>query len=178
MAGLPGVSSVSSVDISPDAIEICRERLAKAKPKAPVTFLLGDVFDLPPDWREFDCLLDSAVFHCIGACGTRDDAPIVAVAVRPPRAPAGDDDAQRKYLAAVTQRVKVGGSVVMLVFSDLNPDPWVGPRRISEAHARKMWTEAGWNIETLRTDVFSGDRFSRNDGRGGNALLMVATRAR
>ena len=56
----------------------------------------------------FDTLLDSAVFHCIG-----------------------DDAAQRRYLAAVTPRCKMDATAVMLVFSDKNPDPSVGPRRIS-----------------------------------------------
>ena len=99
VGSLPGVSSVTAVDFSKEAISMCKERLANASspPKAPVTFLEADVFDLPGDLCEFDTLLDSAVFHCIG-----------------------DDEQQRKYLAAVTPRVKVGGTVVMFVFSDMN----------------------------------------------------------
>jgi SAM-dependent methyltransferase len=155
LASLPGVQSVQSVDLSPDAVEEARGRLAAASPppKAPLSFVLGDVFDLPPDWTGFDTLLDSAVFHCIG-----------------------DDDAQRRYLAAVTPRVKLGGRAVMLVFSDRNGDPWMGPRRISEAHARKLWTEAGWRVDSLDMEARYMDSMGRNNGLGGHAMLMTATR--
>jgi SAM-dependent methyltransferase len=156
LASLPGVTRVTAVDISPDAVAEAAARLASAspQPRAPVAVCLADVFALPAEMTAFDSLLDSAVFHCIG-----------------------DDDAQRRYLAAVTPRVKPGGKAVMLVFSDANPDPWMGPRRISAAHARQMWTDAGWRVDSLSEDVYYRDSMGRNDGKGGYALLMVATRA-
>ena len=82
---------------------MCKERLSGTNPApgAPVEFVEADVFELPPDLCDFDCLLDSAVFHCIG-----------------------DDEKQRAYLASVTHRIKLGGTVVMCVFSDQNKDPW------------------------------------------------------
>ena len=134
LASLPGVQAVQAVDLSPDAVEEARGRLAAAspQPRAPLSFTVGDVFELPPgpDWTGFDTLLDSAVFHCIG-----------------------DDDAQRRYLASISARVKTGGRAVMLVFSDKNPDPWRGPRRISAAHAREMWTAAGWRVDSLEVSA-------------------------
>ena len=157
LAGLEAVSSVTAVDLSPDAVAMARERQAKASPppRAPLSFSLGDVFALPDgaDWSGFDVLLDSAVFHCIG-----------------------DDDAQRRYLAAVTPRIKPGGRAVMFVFSDKNGDPWMGPRRISEAHARQLWTQAGWRVDTMDTNARFLDAMQRNGGLGGHALLMTATR--
>jgi SAM-dependent methyltransferase len=155
LASLPGVTSVTSVDLSPDAVEEASARLARAQPPphAPLSFSVGDVFALPPDWTDFDALLDSAVFHCIG-----------------------DDDAQRRYLAAVTPRIKLGGRAVMLVFSDANGDPWVGPRRISEAHARQMWTAAGWRVDSLDMEARYKDAMGRNGGLGGHAMLLTATR--
>ena len=87
---------------------------------------------------KFDVLLDSAVFHCIG-----------------------DDDAQRRYLHAVTPFIKKGGKAVMLVFSDLNPDPWRGPRRISCEHAITFWSEAGWNIDNIDANVIYKDNMQR-----------------
>ena len=157
LASLPTVQGVQSVDLSPDAVEEARGRLAAASPppRAPLAFSLGDVFDLPPgpEWSGFDTLLDSAVFHCIG-----------------------DDDAQRRYLRAVSSRIKPGGRAVMLVFSDRNGDPWMGPRRISEAHARALWTEAGWRINSLDMEVRYLDALGRNNGLGGHAMLMTATR--
>lgn len=155
LASLPGVARVTAVDISPDAVAEAAARLASASPQphAPVAVTLADVFALPAEMTAFDALLDSAVFHCIG-----------------------DDDAQRRYLAAVTPRVKLGGKAVMLVFSDANADPWMGPRRISAAHARQVWTDAGWRVDSLSEDVYYRDSMGRNDGKGGHALLMVATR--
>ena len=149
-----GVSEVVAVDLSPDAVADARARLAAAEvPKAPVSFAVGDVFALPAELTGFDTLLDSAVFHCIG-----------------------DDDAQRRYLAAVTPRVKLGGRAVMLVFSDRNSDPWMGPRRISEAHAREMWTAAGWRVDSVDMEARYKDNMGRHGGEGGHALLMTATR--
>lgn len=155
VASLDSVSEVTSVDLSPDAVEEARGRLANAQPapRAPLSFALGDVFALPTDWTAFDTLLDSAVFHCIG-----------------------DDDAQKRYLAAVTPRVKLGGRAVMLVFSDKNGEPWVGPRRISEAHARKLWTEAGWCVDSLDMEARYKDAMGRHEGLGGHSMLMIATR--
>lgn len=103
----------------------------------------------------FDTLLDSAVFHCIG-----------------------DDDAQRRYLRAITPLIRPGGRAVLLVFSDENPaDSWRGPRRIPPAHARALWEEAGWAIDSLETGARYMDTMGRCEGKGGHALLMTATRA-
>jgi SAM-dependent methyltransferase len=154
VGSLPGVTSVTAVDVSPEAVAEARKRLASASqpPKAPVSFLVGDVFALAPLLGEqrFDTLLDSAVFHCIG-----------------------DDATQARYLAAVTPYVKTGGTVVMCVFSDQNPDPWRGPRRINADQAREQWSGAGWRVESMATDVFYKDIIREKDA---HALLMVATK--
>ena len=156
VATLPAVTRVTSIDLSPDAVAISRQRLAERepKPRAPLSFTEADVFSLGPELTGFDTWLDSAVFHCIG-----------------------DDAAQRRYLAAVTPRIKAGGSAVLFVFSDANPEAtWRGPRRISEAHARALWTEAGWEVTSCRHDVFFHDTMGRNDGKGGFGLLMTLKR--
>jgi SAM-dependent methyltransferase len=155
LASLPAVMAVTCVDLSPDAVEEANARLSRAAPppRAPLSFAVGDVFALPAELTGFDTLLDSAVFHCIG-----------------------DDDAQRRYLAAVTPRIKLNGRAVMLVFSDANEDPWMGPRRIAEAHARAMWTAAGWRVDSLDMAQRYKDAMGRNGGLGGHAMLMTATR--
>ena len=154
VGSLPDVTSVTAVDVSPEAVAEARKRLASAAQplKAPVSFLVGDVFVLEPLLGEqrFDTLLDSAVFHCIG-----------------------DDATQARYLAAVTPYVKVGGIAIMLVFSDENPDPWRGPRRINAEQARKQWSEAGWRIESMAPDAVYKDIIREKDA---HALLMVATK--
>ena len=153
ISSLPGVSSVLAVDLAPSAIEIATSRGVGGP--APLKFSVGDVFDLKTTCspQSFDVLLDSAVFHCIG-----------------------DDEQQRAYLCAVTPLVKPGGRLVLLNFSDENDAAtWRGPRRIPPAHARALWEEAGWSVDSLRTDVFYIDTMGRNSGKGGHALLMTAT---
>ena len=101
----------------------------------------------------FDVLLDSALFHCFA-----------------------DATDQRRYVDAVTPLVKIGGRAVLLQFSDRNPDPWVGPVRVSAAQLRAVWSAAGWRVDTLDEDAKLHDVLGRNDGKGGHALLMTATR--
>lgn len=153
---LPGVTRVLAVDLAPAAIDIANAR-GYGGP-APLTFAVRDVFE-PASIAPLgttDVLLDSAVFHCIG-----------------------DDEQQRAYVKAITPLVKLGGKLVLLVFSDQNDAAtWRGPRRIPPAHAQALWEEAGWAVDSLQSDVFYIDTLGRNDGKGGHALLMTATRTR
>lgn len=64
----------------------------------------------------------------------------------------------------------------MLVFSDRNADPWMGPRRISPQHAVSLWTEAGWVVDSLDNNVYYEDTIGRNAGKGGHALILTATK--
>ena len=155
LSTLPGVTSVLAVDLAPAAIEIAMQRGLGGP--APLAFAVRDVFDPASicPLASVDVLLDSAVFHCIG-----------------------NDEQQRAYLRAITPLVKPGGSLVLLVFSDENDAAtWRGPRCIPPAHARALWEEAGWRVDSMRTDVYYKDTLGRNGGRGGHALLMTATRA-
>ena len=67
----------------------------------------------------------------------------------------------------------MGGTAIMLVFSGANPDPWRGPRRISQDHARRMWTAAGWRVDSITPAEFA-DSLSAMVSR--LAILMLATR--
>lgn len=156
VSSLAGVTAVAAVDIAELAVAEARRRQAAAAPHgAVVEFSVGDVLKPTHAPESFDTLLDSAVFHCIG-----------------------DDTTQRAYLAAVTPLVKRGGRAVLLVFSTENPaDGWRGPRRIEPEHARALWSEAGWRIDSLVTDARYKDTMGRCEGLGGHALLMTATRA-
>ncbi len=156
LASLPGVERVAAFDLAPQAVEEARARAARAANAAAaarVTFSVGDVFDARSFGAPgaFDALLDCAVFHCIG-----------------------DDVAQRLYLAAVSPLVRSGGRAVMLVFSDANDAAtWSGPRRISAAHARSLWAEAGWRVDSIDEGV---DFCHNMEGAPRRALLMLATR--
>ncbi len=153
LASLDNVLKVTAVDFAPTCIKQAIERgICDGR----VQFIEADVFELSkalPVDNQFDVLLDSAVFHCIG-----------------------DDEQQRKYIDCVTPYIKTNGTLVMLVFSDKNLDPWLGPRRISSDHAKQMWSEAGWTITSTNEDVYYIDIIGRNCGKGGYALLMTATK--
>jgi SAM-dependent methyltransferase len=147
---------VSCFDLVDKAIQIAKGRIAQAgEMSGSIEIFQADVFELdksPIANHQFDTILDSAIFHCIG-----------------------DDDAQKRYVAAITKYARKGGKLLLLVFSDQNPDPWVGPRRISESHARSFFTEeSGWRIESIKP-AFYADVGVRAEG-GGKAIFMVAER--
>lgn len=144
LSGLKNVSHVTAVDISHEAINKALTLIQNSR----IELVVGDVFNLPLNKTNFDVLLDSAFFHCIG-----------------------DDDAQKRYLSTVTPRVKLYGRAVLLSSSDRNTGPCTTPRRISVEHARKMWTDSGW-----RVDFISDDEEYQCVGHKLKALLMVFTR--
>ena len=145
LSELKNVSHVTAVDISPEAINKARTLIQNSR----IELVIGDVFNLPLNKTNFDVLLDSAFFHCIG-----------------------DDDSQKRYLSAVTPRVKLYGRAVLLSFTANNTGPQCAiPRSISVEHARKMWTDAGW-----RVDFASNEEEYQCVGHKVRALLMVFTR--
>jgi SAM-dependent methyltransferase len=150
VASFDHVESVTAMDLSEDAIS---QASSRGDSNGKVKFQVGDLFEVEGLRDTFDTLLDSAVFHCIG-----------------------NDDVQRKYLEVVSSWIKPGGRLVLHVFSDRNKDPWMGPRRISPAHAVTLWTEAGWIVDSLDNQVYFEDTMGRNEGRGGHALIMIATK--
>ena len=51
-------------------------------------------------------------------------------------------------------------------FSDLNPDPWLNPRRITEARLRELLCEeAGWRVEEIKPSFIM--RPTERGSRGG-----------
>ena len=79
---------------------------------------------------------------------------------------------QERYVRAVTPHMRPGGRVVMLAFSDANPEPWTGPRRISREHATRIWGAAGWRIDSIEDTKFQ----TLNTTHAGLAIVMQATR--
>ena len=66
----------------------------------------------------------------------------------------------------------------MLGFSDANPDPWNGPHRLNPAAVRKMWSDAGWRVDSMDEGAkIQANVDLRGNGRlHGDAILMLATR--
>jgi 2-polyprenyl-3-methyl-5-hydroxy-6-metoxy-1,4-benzoquinol methylase len=148
--------NVTAFDLVEKAVVTARERVAQAgEIPGTVELYAANVFELdktPIAERKFDTVLDSAILHCIG-----------------------DDDTQKRYVDTIAKYVRKGGRFLLHVFSDQNPDPWVGPRRISESHARTFFNEEnGWKVESVRTCLYM-DNMSRPKG-GGEAIFMVAER--
>ena len=119
---------VTAFDLVEKAVSIAKQRVADAgEMSGSLDVYQANVFELdktPFHNMKFDTVLDSAIFHCIG-----------------------DDDAQKRYVDTISKYVRKGGRFLMHVFSDQNPDPWVGPRRISEAHVRTFFNETtGWKV--------------------------------
>jgi SAM-dependent methyltransferase len=148
--------NVTAFDLVEKAAITARERVAQAgEISGTVEIHVANVFELdnaPFGQRKFDTVLDSAILHCIG-----------------------DDATQKRYVDTMAKFVRKGGRFLLHVFSDQNPDPWVGPRRISESHARSFFNEEnGWKVESVRACLYM-DNMARAKG-GGEAIFMVSER--
>lgn len=71
---------VTAFDISPTAIEWCRERF----PDSTASYLVTDLFDVPEDWsRAFDFVLESYTLQVLPQSERRRAIPIIADFVKP-----------------------------------------------------------------------------------------------
>mmetsp|Transcript_48898 Transcript_48898/g.97216 ORF Transcript_48898/g.97216 Transcript_48898/m.97216 type:complete len:218 (-) Transcript_48898:16-669(-) len=147
---------VIAFDFHEAAVDVARQRVAAAgELRGSVRVLHADVFKLTDELgtTQFDSVVDSAVFHCIG-----------------------NDEVQERYARILAERVRQGGHLLLHAVSDRNPDPWIGPpRRLSEERARRLFCkEAGWHIESVR-HCLCFSRIGFPEG-GGQAIFVVATR--
>lgn len=153
--------NVVGVDISDIAVDESTVRLQAKKAAGGVAgsceFVECNILDSESvkkldSFLPFSTVLDSAVFHCIG-----------------------NDAARRKYVEAFTKLVKPGGHLIMLNFSDKNPDPWVGPDRISESYLRSFVNEeSGWKILEVAEAKYHHKPPGASEFRNDHALRVVA----
>lgn len=171
---------VTGVDFAPGAIARARERLTETSERltAPLAgsarFVEGDVLRLAAcldggEAARFDAVLDCGLFHSIGG-----------------------DAEQEQYAAEFTRHARPGARLVLVAFSDANPDPWEGivrtgagrdlhaPRRTSrERLADVFGEESGWRVDAVAD---TGLEMITRDGSGAPAdvltaaLLLTATR--
>ena len=146
---------VTGFDLVEKAVSTSQVRIGQAgELSGSIQVFQADVFELeksPIANMQFDTVMDSAIFHCIG-----------------------DDAMQKRYVETISKYARKGGRFLLHVFSDQNPDPWVGPRRISESHVRQFFTEEnGWKIASIKPADFKDNM--RPDGQG-KSIFMVAER--
>lgn len=118
---------VLGVDLVPRAIELARE---KARDRGiAARFEVGDALALDPDGPGFDTAIDSGVFHVF-------------------------DDADRaRYVASLARVIASGGILHVMVFSDLEPTDWGGPRRIRRGELEDAFRE-GWTVRAIEAARF------------------------
>lgn len=115
---------VTAFDFHEAAVAVAKQRVAASgKLRGSVQVLHADVFRLTDELgtTQFDTVVDSVVFHCIG-----------------------DDEVQERYVTILGEHVRQGGHLLLHAASDRNPDPWIGPpRRLSEERARRPFFQRG-----------------------------------
>jgi SAM-dependent methyltransferase len=119
---------VLGVDAAPTAIRRARDKAEARGSQA--RFEVADALELSSLGREFDSVLDCGLFHVF------------------------DDDDRRRYVASLRDAIRAGGRFFVLVFSDLEPADWGGPRRISAPELRNAFRQ-GWTMEFLRASRFA-----------------------
>ncbi|KAL4424850.1 hypothetical protein ABPG77_011100 [Micractinium sp. CCAP 211/92] len=119
-------ATVTGCDLVERALGVARSKAAEAGVK--VEFVQQDLL-LPPQGalqgRQFDVILDSAVYHVFRGSKDRQD-----------------------YVHTLGQLVKPGGRIVMLVFSDKQPGDQ-GPMRISKEDIHGSYPPPSWTVERI-----------------------------
>jgi 2-polyprenyl-3-methyl-5-hydroxy-6-metoxy-1,4-benzoquinol methylase len=118
---------VTGVDIAPSAIE--RARTKAMQRRIDVTFMVGDVLELPGLGRRFRTVIDSGVFHVFET-----------------------DDAVARYVAGLHAVLEPDGVLHLMCFSNEEPGSW-GPRRVTREELRAAFA-TGWQIESIERATF------------------------
>jgi cyclopropane fatty-acyl-phospholipid synthase-like methyltransferase len=135
------------IDFSPKAIEKARAKAVKRGLK--VEFRVQDALKLGELGRRFDCAIDSGLFHTF------------------------EDEERPTFARSLQSVLKPQGTYFMLVFSDLEPEDWGGPRRISQEEIHETF-DNGWRINYIREAGF--ETLLEIHGNGGRAWLSSITR--
>ncbi|MFQ5918569.1 MAG: class I SAM-dependent methyltransferase [Thermoplasmata archaeon] len=133
------------VDASPRAIK--KAEAKSASREIPVTFLVGDAFNLGRLGRTFETAIDSGLFHTFS------------------------DQERVRFLDSLARVLPRGGSYFMLAFCEQEPADWGGPRRVTQEEIRATFRE-GWTVESIQPAKFE----SNIHPDGGLAWLSSVTR--
>ena len=119
----------TGLDASAAAIE---QAQAKARQRGlAADFLVADALALEAaEIGMFDTVIDTGLFHVF------------------------DDESRERYVRSLEGVTRVGGTLLLLCFSDRLQPLAVGPRRVSEAEIRAAFV-GGWEIEANEFEVVS-----------------------
>lgn len=124
--------SVTGLDSSPTAIAQARDRAAAAGVQ--VRFDVADATELTGYDRQFDTVVDSALYHCL------------------------DHDGRQAYAAALHRATKPGARWFLYCFSGDNVNGVIAPMEaVPEADIRDTLRNAGWRIDFLGPTTFLGN---------------------
>ena len=118
---------VVGVDLVPRAIELARSKATIRGVQ--VRFELGDALELSALGLTFATALDCGVFHVF------------------------DDGDRVRYVQSLGRIVRPGGRYFMMVFSDIEPTEWGGPRRIRKDEIESAFAD-DWIVESIEPAMF------------------------
>ncbi len=138
---------VTGIDFLPEPIQQAKEKAADRGLAA--KFMVMDALALNELPEVFDSIIDSGLFHVFS------------------------DSDRRRYVEGLAARLKPGGRLFLLCFSDEEPGE-LGPRRVSRNEISEAFAD-GWKIESVERSQYE----VRPDSEGGNepkAWFVVARR--
>jgi SAM-dependent methyltransferase len=118
-----GYRDLSVLDIAPEALALARNRLGPAGDR--VAWIVGDITRVGLPAARYDLWHDRAVFHFLT-----------------------DEDARRRYVAAVLHAVRPGGAVIVATFAPDGPETCSG-LPVARYDAASLHGEFGASFELL-----------------------------
>jgi SAM-dependent methyltransferase len=115
---------VVGVDVAESAVALAREKATARGLDA--EFVVADALHLDHLGRQFETVLDCALFHTF------------------------DSDERRDYVAGLASVTRRGGVLYVLCFSDVGPD--TGPHPVSQEELSGAFTPDGWSFASIGPD--------------------------
>lgn len=115
------------IDLSPKAIK--RAQLKAEERGLSARFVVGDALALEKLRTRFDCVIDSGFFHTLS------------------------DHDRLVFRRSLASTLKEGGTYFMLCFSELEPESWGGPRRVTQQEIRDTFGKP-WQVNYIRDALF------------------------
>lgn len=136
---------VWGIDFSPKAIKKARGKAKQRRIK--VDFYVYNALKLGGLKRQFDCAIDSGLFHVF------------------------PDEERAIYARSLHHALHTNGKYFMMCFSEKEPTDWGGPRRVTQQEIRETFAN-GWRVNYIREAKF--ETFFHQEG--GMAWLSSISR--